>query len=380
MAYQGMDTGTGKQKQVHRQGFKTKRAAQDAAKLIEAEAVANNRLSNSKANMTLGEYLIYWIDNLKVNVKVDTIQIHRRNIRFYINPRIGDYQLKDYSFNVHQKFINNLFTEEGAGRPKHGYGWNTVQSINQTLSNALEKAVRLDYIKVNPTRHVEFNRKYRPEVRKMRYFTKEQTDKFLKAAQLEHLSLWYPFFLLMFDCGLRVGENLALRWSRVDFKHRMISIDTIRIYNSEVKVNDIGLKDMMLDTPKTTKSIRKIPLTDRAYDALLDLFKQTHPNEIIKLNRSDIDLNDFIFIKPTGKFHGYLLAITSAQVAMPRICDCAGIPRLNVHGCRHTYGVRLREAGVDINDIQDLMGHVDSETTKLYAEITPKLRKTQLKN
>jgi len=55
--------------------------------------VANNRLSNSKANMTLGEYLMYWIDNLKVNVKVDTIQIHRRNIRFYINPRIGDYQL-----------------------------------------------------------------------------------------------------------------------------------------------------------------------------------------------------------------------------------------------------------------------------------------------
>ncbi|SPX97304.1 integrase family protein [Lactiplantibacillus plantarum subsp. plantarum] len=142
--------------------------------------MANNRLSNSKANMTLGEYLMYWIDNLKVNVKVDTIQIHRRNIRFYINPRIGDYQLKDYSFNVHQKFINNLFMEEGAGRSKHGYGWNTVQSINQTLSNALEKAVRLDYIKVNPTRHVEFNRKYRHEVRKMRYFTKEQTDKFYR--------------------------------------------------------------------------------------------------------------------------------------------------------------------------------------------------------
>lgn len=28
---------------------------------------------------------------------------------------------------------------------------------------------------------------------------------------------------------------------------------------------------MMLDTPKTTKSIQKIPLTNRAYDALLDL-------------------------------------------------------------------------------------------------------------
>ncbi|TLQ24290.1 hypothetical protein FEZ42_10900 [Lactiplantibacillus plantarum] len=48
-------------------------------------------------------------------------------------------------------------------------------------------------------------------------------------------------------------------------------------------------------------------------------------------------------------------------------------------GVPHTYGVRLREAGVDINDIQDLMGHVDSETTKLYAEITPKIKEDAVK-
>jgi len=190
---------------------------------------------------------------------MDTLQIHRRNIRFYINPRIREYKLKDYSFNVHQKFINGLFVEEGTGRSKHGYGWNTVLSINQTLSNALEQAVQLGYIKSNPTKHVEFNRKFMPEIRKLRYFTRNETNTFLNVAKNERLSLWYPFFLLMFDCGLRAGEDLALRWSRVDFKNRMISIDIIRIYNSETKVNDNGLKDMLLDSPKTKKSIRKVP-------------------------------------------------------------------------------------------------------------------------
>lgn len=382
-AYKGTNTGTGMQNKVHRQGFKTKRAAQDAAKLIEAEIVQNNRTSNDRANMKLGEYLLYWIDNLKVNVKSDTLQIHRRNIRFYINPRIGEYLLKDYSFNQHQKFINNLFIEEGAGRSKHGYGWNTVLSINQTLSNALEKALRLGYIKVNPTRHVEFNREFKPEVRNLRYFSKEETNTFLEVAKEERLILWYPFFLLMFDCGLRAGEDIALRWSRVDFKNRMISIDIIRIYNSETHVNENGIKDMLIDSPKTAKSIRKIPLTDRAYNALKQLYHQTHQTaNVISINQQDNDeirLDDFIFIKPQGKFKGYPIAMTTVQIAMRRICERGHLPILNVHGCRHTYGVRLREAGVSIDDIQDLMGHTDTAITKMYAEITPKIKEDAVK-
>lgn len=91
-------------------------------------------------------------------------------------------------------------------------------------------------------------------------------------------------------------------------------------------MNDTGLKDMMLDTSKTPRSIREIPLTDRIFDVVLGLFKQTHlTNEIIKLNQSDIDLSDFIFVRPAREFHGYLLAIASSQVAMTRICDSTGI-------------------------------------------------------
>ncbi|VDG23722.1 site-specific integrase [Lactiplantibacillus mudanjiangensis] len=381
-AYAGTDTGNGKQRKVHRRGFKTKRAAQDAARLIEAEIVKSSRVTNNNDNAPLGEYLLYWIDNLKVNVKSGTIVKHRHNIMYYINPRIGEYKLKDYSFNVHQKFINSLFTEEGAGRSKNGFAWNTVLSINETLSNSLEKAVRLGYIKTNPTHRVEFDRRFKPEVRKTRYFTKAQTDIFLEVAKKEHLILWYPFFLLMFDCGLRLGEDLALRWSRIDFKNKILTIDINRSYNSETHVNEDGVKDMFIDTPKTTKSIRKIPLTDRAYTALKSLYNDTHQSDVIPIHPVDtnkIRLDDFVFIKPNGKFSGYPLAHTTVQVAMRRICIRGNLPWLNVHGCRHTYGVRLRESGVSIDDIQDLMGHTDAETTKIYAEITPKIKEDAVK-
>ena len=128
---------------MHRRGFKLKREAQDASKLVEAEIIHNSRVADNNTDMTLGEYLNYWITNLKVNVKMDTLQIHRKNIDYYIIPRIGGFPLSDYSFNDHQRFINGLFTEKGVGRTKQGYAWNTVQSINQTLSNALKKAVTL---------------------------------------------------------------------------------------------------------------------------------------------------------------------------------------------------------------------------------------------
>ncbi|ALC08644.1 tyrosine-type recombinase/integrase [Lactiplantibacillus plantarum] len=374
-AYAGVQKGNGKQKLVHRRGFKLKREAQDASKLVEAEIIHNNRLADNNASMTLGEYLDYWIDNLKVNVKMDTLRIHQRNIDYYIKPRIGEFPLSDYSFNDHQKFINGLFTEKGVGRAKQGYAWNTVQSINQTLSNSLKKAVTLGYIKVNPATNVEFDHQYEPQQRKLRYYTRDQTDRFLKFSQYEQMYIWYPFFLLMFDCGLRMGEDMALRWSRIDFTHQTVNIDVTRIYNAETHVNAVGMKDLLLDTPKTKKSIRKIPMTDRVYVALKDLLrKQRSERDVIQLKYNHDILSDLIFIKPKGRLNGYPISQTGIQIAMARISERAGLPHLNVHGCRHTYGVRLRESGVSLEDIKDLMGHSDLGTTRIYAEITPKVK------
>ncbi|WP_369524277.1 tyrosine-type recombinase/integrase [Lactiplantibacillus pentosus] len=106
------------------------------------------------------------------------------------------------------------------------------------------------------------------------------------------------YFLLMFDCGLRMGEDMALRWSRIDFKNRTVNIDVTRIYNSETHVNAVGMKDLMFDTPKTKKSIRKIPMTDRVYAALKDLLKkQRSERNIIELKYNPDIISDLVFPK-----------------------------------------------------------------------------------
>jgi integrase len=51
----------------------------------------------------------------------------------------------------------------------------------------------------------------------------------------------------------------------------------------------------------------------------------------------------------------------------------AGLERVRVHDLKHTFGRRLREAGVSFEDRQDLLGHRSSRVTTHYsaAELGP---------
>ena len=48
---------------------------------------------------------------------------------------------------------------------------------------------------------------------------------------------------------------------------------------------------------------------------------------------------------------------------------------------RHTFTTRMCEAGVNIKAVQEILGHVDAETTMdIYAEATKDLKKSELIN
>jgi len=47
----------------------------------------------------------------------------------------------------------------------------------------------------------------------------------------------------------------------------------------------------------------------------------------------------------------------------------------SVHSLRHSCGVHMMEAGADIREVQDFLGHRNIQNTLVYAHITDKLRK-----
>lgn len=52
----------------------------------------------------------------------------------------------------------------------------------------------------------------------------------------------------------------------------------------------------------------------------------------------------------------------------------AGLSDYSVHSLRHSIATHLLEAGFDIADVQDHLGHVNIQSTLIYAQITDKRR------
>lgn len=73
-------------------------------------------------------------------------------------------------------------------------------------------------------------------------------------------------------------------------------------------------------------------------------------------------LGDYVFVNKFGNRYHRLYNHTW-QTARER----AGVPTLRVHDLRHTFGHRLRAAGVDIEDRADLLGHSSGRMTTHYS-------------
>ena len=76
---------------------------------------------------------------------------------------------------------------------------------------------------------------------------------------------------------------------------------------------------------------------------------------------------------PTHVFHYKGKPITHMLTsAWKRARERVGLPQVRVHDLKHTFGRRLRAAGVSFEDRQDLLGHRSGRITTHYsaAEIT----------
>ncbi|WP_204122768.1 tyrosine-type recombinase/integrase [Lacticaseibacillus mingshuiensis] len=300
--------------------------------------------------------------------------MNSHNIEKYIIPNVGNFTLARYSPGQHQRFISDMLDHGGKGGAPLSF--NSVQIINATLSNALKKAVQLEYISRNPAVGVEFPRSVKQVHPTLHYWTREQADRFLATAQEENDPVWYYFFLTILDLGLRKGEAMALKWSDVDFATNTININKTRIYRAETGPNS-GL--VVLDDPKFPASFRTLYMTDRLRAALLEWNKTWYPRPKILSLDEDAPAHggeDFVFrMRAAPRFYGKVLRDRSTNGAFERIRKSTGLPKIVIHDLRHTLGVFMRESGVPLEDIRDVLGHKDISTTLIYAEVTPLVKK-----
>lgn len=143
--------------------------------------------------------------------------------------------------------------------------------------------------------------------------------------------------LLSLFMGIRLGEICALQWEDVNFSDETIHIGKTMQRLKNLDKNAKTKTKIVIDTPKSQKSIRDIPIPS----FLLELLK-----EYKSCNKSYVLTGTTDYIEPRSyqkKFKTYL--------------ENAGIPDINFHALRHTFATRAIEQGCDIKSLSEMLGH-----------------------
>lgn len=118
-----------------------------------------------------------------------------------------------------------------------------------------------DLIAKHPMDGVRFSKPVRA-VDDIHYLTREEQRLFLETARRSHN---YNQYALILETGLRTGEMIGLTWDAIDFERRTLTVNKTLEFRHAQKVWRAG-------PPKTQQSYRTIPLTDKAYDILKEVW------------------------------------------------------------------------------------------------------------
>jgi integrase len=170
--------------------------------------------------------------------------------------------------------------------------------------------------------------------------------------------LYVPAMVALFT-GARLGEVLALRWSRVDLDGKTISI------REALELTKAGIR---FKAPKTKAGRRDVTLPDLLVNALREHRKERLELQI-KLGAGRLPDDALLF----ANLEGGPLQPSNVSSDWGELAGRIGVPDVTFHGLRHTHASQLIDAGVDIVTISKRLGHArPSVTLAIYAHMFQK--------
>ena len=148
--------------------------------------------------------------------------------------------------------------------------------------------------------------------------------------------------LFMLELGLRIGEVCGLKWSDIDTKSKILTVQRTvsRIYlgknNTRVEIS----------TPKPRSSARQLPIPEK----LLPMLRQ-----LKKLYADDAWFLSGKSRKPVEP--------RCYRTSVKRYLRQASVPVVRPHILRHSVATTCLRAGCDVKTISTLLGHASASTT-----------------
>ena len=201
----------------------------------------------SNLDMTFEDFWKSYEMDMKPKLKENTWNTKEAVVKSKILPYFRDRKMKDIKAKDIITWQNKISAMRGVdGKPFKPTYLKTIQS---ELSALFNHAVRFYELKENPV--IKAGPLGKGKADEMNFWTKEEYLKFIEAVKDKPVS--YYAFQILYWCGLRLGELLALCASDIDTKNKVLHITK--------SYQRIGGKDVITD-PKTPKSKRDVSIPD----------------------------------------------------------------------------------------------------------------------
>ena len=217
-----------------------------------------------------------------------------------------------------------------------GFAFQTISNFKRSLKAAFYTAIEDDCIRKNPFNFaldtvIEADRERKAAL------TPKQEENLL--AFMEQDSVYKKYrdeVIILLGTGLRISEFCGLT-TALDFKNRQINVD-----HQLLRDTDIGY---YVETPKTKKGIRQIPMSEEVYQALRRVLR----------NRSNAapfsveGYKNFLFLKNDGmpKVAANYESMLKGLVKKYNKQNKEQFPNITPHILRHTFCTRLANAGMN---------------------------------
>lgn len=333
-------------------GFESEQDAVRAYKLAEKEFKQQQRKAvmtgKNRQEVMLKDYLIYWYEEVFSQRIKNTTKM------------IGAYVLYDLVFpNMEQdiklRYVSVEYMDALLEKVSHSCA-SAGNTCRAYLNIAFKDAVIEGYIPRNP---IPDTKAYKRKAPKVTIYSKEKLKIFLKAASKDE---WYLEYLLGVFCGLRKGEILGLKFSDFDFEQHTVSVRRQLGANPvmEERSSKIASYSVIEKDPKTFNSVRTLRIPQVIESEVLRRKSKIDDDKAALMD--GYEDNDYISCQPNGRPHN----MSSMNIALTKLCNRNGLPKITVHSLRHMFATILIEQGVPLVKISALLGHSSVNTTFEY--------------
>jgi len=287
-------------------------------------------------DMTFSAFVALYSRDMKSRLRLNTWQTKENIIQNKLLPYFGNKCMSEISAKDIIQWQNEMMNMRSkVGKP---FSATYLKTLHNQISAIFNHAVRFYDLKANPA--AKAGSVGKKEATEMLFWTKNEYQMFADAMMDKPLSFYA--FEMLYWCGVRLGELLALTPADFDFIK-----STVTINKSYQRIN----KEDVITEPKTPKSNRTIKMPDFLCQEIQDCLKSLY----------GCGSDDRVFPITKSYLHH----------EMNRGSRESGVKRIRVHDIRHSHVSHLIELGFSAVAIADRVGHESIDITYRYAHMFP---------